>query len=45
MIFEQVSYSKDNSYNLVDNDLSKLIDIPDTIEQTTFIKTEYSEIV
>jgi hypothetical protein len=45
MIFEQVSYLKDDSYKVIDNDLSTLVDIPETIKQTTFIKTEYSQIV
>ncbi|MDR2411948.1 MAG: hypothetical protein LBD88_05315 [Candidatus Peribacteria bacterium] len=45
MIFEQVSYSKSGSYTLVDNDLNTLANMPETIEQTTFLKTEYSQIV
>jgi hypothetical protein len=45
MIFEQISYSKDDSYSIVNNDLNTLINIPETIKQTTFLKTEYSEIV
>lgn len=40
-IFEQISYSKNNN---VDIDwLNWLINLPSTIEQTTFIKSEYSD--
>jgi hypothetical protein len=45
MIFEQVPYLKDDSYKLVDNDISTLANMPESIEQVTFIKTEYSQIV
>lgn len=43
-IFEQIAYSKKDSFNKVDSkQINSLLNLPDTIEQTTFIKSDYSE--
>jgi len=41
-IFEQIAYSK-NDINFDDEDIQSLINMPQTVEQTTFIKWNYSE--
>lgn len=43
-IFEQIAYSKNDSLNLSDIDsVDELINLPNSINQTTFIKWDYSE--